>query len=108
MSDEETDDDEPNTFIKRSPSWRSDKLSALFHTLDQCYACSQPEGTEKVGAVIDRSQPRGLPLWACLCLTEYLSTVSAVAVSLRKGEIYSTLIAVVDSTVYHPVLHDTS
>ncbi len=34
MSDEETDGDEPNTFIKRSPSWRSDKLSALFNTLE--------------------------------------------------------------------------
>ncbi len=60
MSDEETDD-EPNTFIKskRSPSWRSDKLSALFHTLDQRYESKHGQSTKnrKVGAVKDRSQP---------------------------------------------------
>ena len=37
MSDEETDSDEANSFVKRSPPWRSHKLDRLFKALDERY-----------------------------------------------------------------------
>ena len=35
MSDEETDPDEPNVFIKQLPLWRSQKLNSLVAVLDK-------------------------------------------------------------------------
>ena len=35
MSDEETDTEDSKSFIKRSPSWRCEKLNALIKKLDK-------------------------------------------------------------------------
>lgn len=37
MSDEETDNEDNNTLLKRSPMWRSEKLNKLIQKLDQYY-----------------------------------------------------------------------
>lgn len=68
MSDEETDCEEPNSFTKRSPPWRSDKLNNLFRTLDGRYELKQPtlKKNRKVGPFTDRLRPQGVPTWA-LC-----------------------------------------
>ena len=41
MSDEETDSEDGNTFLRRSPTWRSDKLNRLIQKLDRCYVDSR-------------------------------------------------------------------
>lgn len=37
MSDEETDTEDNNALLKRSPTWRSEKLNKLIQKLDQRY-----------------------------------------------------------------------
>lgn len=70
MSDEETDSEDPNTLIKRSPPWRSEKLNLLFHVLDARYDSkksshsSLTKRNRKTGQVSGRPQPQGLPSWA--------------------------------------------
>ena len=67
MSDEETDPDEPNVFIKRSPLWRSQKLNSLVAVLDKQYGAKHGtfvKKTRKIGQPSERVPPRGLPKWA--------------------------------------------
>ena len=65
MTDEETDTEEPNTFISRKPPWRSEKLNILFRALDERYHSShngkEPRRNRKVGPPSDRSPPTGVP-----------------------------------------------
>ena len=38
MSDEETDAEDDKTFLRRTPSWRSEKLNLLITKLDKRYS----------------------------------------------------------------------
>ena len=71
MSDEETDTEDSNTFLKRSLTWRSDKLNRLIQKLDKRYVDSRkrkenskPLKNRKDGPLSERSQPACAPKWA--------------------------------------------
>ena len=67
MSDEETDSDEANSFVKRSPPWRSHKLDLLFKALDERYDLKNQTSLKrnrKTGMPSERPIPNGLPGWA--------------------------------------------
>ena len=71
MSDEESDAEDPQTLIKRTPIWRSEKLGQLLQKLDERYACSRekkdnskPLKVRKVGTPSERSSPPNAPRWA--------------------------------------------
>ena len=71
MSDEETDIEDKQSFVKRSLKWRSEKLNDLLKKLDDRYARSRekkdnvrPMKTRKVGNPSDRSPPANAPIWA--------------------------------------------
>ena len=70
MSDEESDPDEPNSLIRRSPPWRSEKLNGLFSSLDEQYEAKHGGHSTKrkrrIGPSTERIQPQGLPTWALL------------------------------------------
>lgn len=71
MSDEESDTEDPQALIKRSPTWRSEKLGLLLQKLDERYARSRekkdnskPLKVRKVGPSSQRSSPANAPHWA--------------------------------------------
>ena len=71
MSDEETDSEDGNSFLKCSPTWRSDKLNRLIQKLDKRYFDSRkktdnskPLKSRKNGAPSKRLQPACAPKWA--------------------------------------------
>lgn len=81
MTDEETDDDtESNILVKRTPPWRSNKLTKLIKTLDtrkDAKADAQPKKGRKTGHPSERSPPRDLPKWALKDTSErYSSSLS--------------------------------
>jgi hypothetical protein len=81
MSDEETDPDEPGSFIRRPPPWRSDRLNVLFTALDERYEAkhdSSARRKRKIGPCTERIQPRGLPVWALLPAAAENSPVCSV------------------------------
>ena len=71
MTDEETDGESSGSgFIKRTPRWRSDKLSRLFSKLDEKYYKSsrtekaRPAKPRRPGPYSDRMPPLNAPKWA--------------------------------------------
>ena len=70
ISDEESDTKDPQTLIKRSPIWRSEKLSQLLQKLDERHARSREKDNSKflrvrkVGTSSKRSSPPNAPHWA--------------------------------------------
>ena len=71
MSDEESDTEDSQVLIKRSPVWRSEKLSQLIQKLDERYTRSRekkdnskPLKVRKLGASSERSSPPNAPRWA--------------------------------------------
>ena len=71
MSDEETDTEDPQALVRRSPSWRSEKLNKLIQKLDERYIRSRenkdnskPMKVRKVGSSSTRSLPPNAPRWA--------------------------------------------
>lgn len=77
MSDEETDAEDSNSFLKRSPNWRSEKLNQLIKKLDERYFQSRrkkdnskPMKSRKTGTrPSDRSTPASAPDWAVITNT---------------------------------------
>ena len=71
MSDEETDSEDSETFIKRTPKWRSNKLNKLIEKLDERYVRSRekiynskPSKARKIGLPSERPVPVSAPKWA--------------------------------------------
>ena len=71
MSDEETDSDDPESFVKRTPIWRSSQCNQLIQKLEERYQQSRestnnskPLKTRKTGPFLEREQPRNAPSWA--------------------------------------------
>ena len=79
MSDEETDSEEANSFVKRSPPWRSHKLDRLFKALDERYDLKNQTSLKrnrKTGMPSERPIPNGLPGWAKNTPLDELLTVT--------------------------------
>ena len=68
ISDEETNIEDDKYFIKRSPSWRSEKLSTLLNKLDKRHFKQKnnlkPSKEQKVGPTSTRLPPSSPPSWA--------------------------------------------
>ena len=71
MSDEETDSEDSETFVKRTPNWRSNKLNKLIDKLDERYVrsrekkdTSKPCKARKIGLPSQRPIPLSAPKWA--------------------------------------------
>ena len=68
MSDEETDPEDGTSFIKRSPSWRCEKLNSLIKKLDKRHLKkrnnSKPSKERRVGPESGRPPPSNAPSWA--------------------------------------------
>ena len=71
MLDEETDSEDSETFIKRTPKWRSNKLNKLIEKLDERYVRSRekkdnskPCKARKIGQPSERPIPVSAPKWA--------------------------------------------
>lgn len=68
MSDEETDMDDPDSFVKYFLKWRSTECNQLFKKLDQRYmdtrerkVNSKPLKKRKIGSFSDRGPPKNAP-----------------------------------------------
>ena len=71
MSDEETDEEDCNSFVKRALTWRSEKLNELIKKLDHRYMSSRekkdrskPLKVRKLGLPSERLPPLCAPKWA--------------------------------------------
>lgn len=69
MTDEETDCDDidSNRLVKRTPPWRSNKLTKLIKTLDSrkdMKSDTMPKKDRKTGCPSERNPPKDLPKWA--------------------------------------------
>lgn len=85
MTDEETDTEEPNCFIRRSLPWRSEKLNRLFKTLDERHDSkhdSSVRRNRKIGSPSERGYPKGLPAWSLSTPSTSLSTPTPSTSSL--------------------------
>ena len=73
MSDEETDTEDSKSFIKRSPSWRCEKLNVLIKKLDKRHLKkknnSKPSKERRVGPESGRPAPSNAPSWAIVTST---------------------------------------
>ena len=77
MSDEETDPEDGTTFIKRTLSWRSPKLTKMIMKLDKRYNRnkddSRPLKPRRNGEYSARSIPKNAPSWAIYASSTELS-----------------------------------
>ena len=71
MSDEETDEEDCNSFVKRALTWRSEKLNELIKKLDHRYMSSRekkdrskPLKVRKLSLPSERLPPLCAPKWA--------------------------------------------
>lgn len=68
MSDEETDGEDDNTLIRKSPGWRSTALNKLIAKLDRKYSrkkdSSKPAKKRIDGTLSNRTPPTNAPRWA--------------------------------------------
>lgn len=107
MSDEETDCDEPSILVKRTPPWRSEKLTNLIRALDnrkddKSEAVPKKEG--KTGPPSLRKQPTSLPKWAVSCSSTSASPVQNQASSSEQRELSSPA----QSQLFSPAPSQTS
>ena len=68
MSDEETDTENQDSLVKRTPIWRSEDVNKLLKKLDLRYSrnkkCSRPSKPRQIGPPSTRSKPSSAPRWA--------------------------------------------
>ena len=89
MSDEETDVEDVETFIKCSPEWRDEKLNKLIKKLDERYilskekkGTSKPTKARKTGPPSNRPIPVSAPTWAT---TSESTSLSSPATSVDRS-----------------------
>ena len=107
MSDEETDYDEPSILVKRTPPWRSEKLTSLIRALDNrkdAKSEAVPKKERKTGPPSLRKQPTNLPKWAVSCSPTPISPMQSQASSSEQSELSSSA----QSPMFSPVPSQTS
>ena len=112
MTDEETDTEEPNTFISRKPPWRSEKLNILFRALDERYHSShngkEPRRNRKVGPPSDRSPPTGVPSWSLSGSTSAPSSSTASPIEPPNSGASHTTLSAASSSAASPMVPPNS
>ena len=115
MSDEETDSEDSNSFLKCSPTWRSDKLNRLIQKLDKRYFDSRkkrdnskPLKSRKNGAPSKRLQPACTPKWAIAITLEGSCSDSPTVSDISPDESASGCPTTVTSNPSSPVTSQDS